>query len=314
MDRPEPARLDVRRHELPDPADAGEDAALVARIRDEIAAHGPMPFARFMDLALYDPDGGYYRAADARPGRGGDFVTAPELHPIFGATLASAVLETWERLGRPDPFVVIEHGAGEGALAVPLLETLATTPIAARPPLPPDRRRRPTHGHARRSADHGRAGHLLDDVAVAGASARCGWSAPSRRRGPRARQRDPRRPAGPSRPPARRPPGRARCGGRRRRSPDRGGDRADDRRTRRATRGRGHRARRRPDRGDLPRPGRVARDGGPAPRSRTRAAHRLRLSRRSSCTTRSAVATGRCAPTSARRSTTIRTAMSGGRT
>lgn len=129
MDRPEPARLELRRHGLPDPAAAGEDAALIGRIRDEIARAGPMPFARFMELALYDPDGGYYRAADARPGRAGDFVTAPELHPIFGATLATVVLETWERLGQPDPFVVIEHGAGEGALAVPLLRELSTTPV-----------------------------------------------------------------------------------------------------------------------------------------------------------------------------------------
>ena len=43
-----------------------------------------MPFARFMDLALYDPAGGYYRSAEPRPGRAGDFITAPELHPIFG--------------------------------------------------------------------------------------------------------------------------------------------------------------------------------------------------------------------------------------
>ncbi len=128
--RPEPPRLDLRRHDLPDPAGAGEDAGLLERIRDEIAAQGPMPFVRFMDLALYDPDGGYYRAAAARPGRGGDFITAPELHPIFGATLARAVLETWERLGRPDPFVVIEHGAGEGAMAVPLLQELLATPVA----------------------------------------------------------------------------------------------------------------------------------------------------------------------------------------
>lgn len=123
------AALGLRRHELPDPAGAGEDAALVQRIRDEIAERGPMPFARFMHLALYDPDGGYYRAADARPGRGGDFLTAPELHPIFGQTLALAVLETWERLGRPDPFVVQEHGAGEGALAVALLGELAGTAL-----------------------------------------------------------------------------------------------------------------------------------------------------------------------------------------
>jgi SAM-dependent MidA family methyltransferase len=131
MDDAAGGHLELRRYDLPDPAGAGEDEALVARIRDKIAESGPMPFVRFMDLALYDPQGGYYRAPDARPGRAGDFVTAPELHPIFGHTLARAVLETWEGLGRPDPFVVQEHGAGEGAMAMPLLEELATTPLAA---------------------------------------------------------------------------------------------------------------------------------------------------------------------------------------
>lgn len=132
MDDPDTkGRFGLRRHDLPDPGEAGEDAALAARIREAIARDGPMPFVRFMELALYDPDGGYYRAAEARPGRGGDFVTAPELHPIFGQTLAQAVLETWERLGRPDPFVLQEHGAGAGALAAPLLGELATTPLAS---------------------------------------------------------------------------------------------------------------------------------------------------------------------------------------
>jgi SAM-dependent MidA family methyltransferase len=83
-----------------------------------------MPFARFMEIALYDPGGGYYRSAEARAGRGGDFITAPELHPVFGELLARAVDDAWLTLGRPDPFVVVEHGAGEGALAVPLLAAL----------------------------------------------------------------------------------------------------------------------------------------------------------------------------------------------
>jgi SAM-dependent MidA family methyltransferase len=78
-----------------------------------------------MDLALYDPDGGYYRAEAARPGREGDFLTAPEAHPIFGAALGRAVADAWERLGRPDPFVLREYGAGNGALAVALLDGLA---------------------------------------------------------------------------------------------------------------------------------------------------------------------------------------------
>ena len=117
-------RPEIRREAPADLSDVGEDAALAARIRDEIRAGGPMPFARFMELALYDPAGGYYRSGAPRPGRSGDFVTAPELHPIFGEMLGRAVADAWDRLGRPDPFVVVEHGAGEGALAVPLLAAL----------------------------------------------------------------------------------------------------------------------------------------------------------------------------------------------
>ena len=112
----------LRRDPLPDLDAVGEDARLVARIHQEIARDGPMTFARFMDLALYDPEGGYYRAGTARPGRDGDFLTAPEAHPIFGAALARAVADAWDRLGRPDPFVLREYGAGTGALAVAILD------------------------------------------------------------------------------------------------------------------------------------------------------------------------------------------------
>lgn len=114
----------LRREAPTDLSDVGEDADLLDRIRDEIRQTGPMPFARFMELALYDPDGGYYRSEETRPGREGDFVTAPELHPIFGATLATAIEEIWRRLGAPAPFVVRELGAGTGALAVAILDGL----------------------------------------------------------------------------------------------------------------------------------------------------------------------------------------------
>jgi SAM-dependent MidA family methyltransferase len=80
-----------------------------------------------MELALYAPDGGYYRAPTARPGRDGDFITAPELHPIFGATLATAIEEIWRRMGEPTPFVVRELGAGTGALALAILDGLRDT-------------------------------------------------------------------------------------------------------------------------------------------------------------------------------------------
>ena len=117
-------RPGLRREGPTDLSELREDPGLAGRIRDEIRRDGPMPFARFMDLALYDPDGGYYRSADARPGRGGDFLTAPELHPIFGEMVARAVSEVWDALGRPDAFLVREYGAGDGALALPMLAGL----------------------------------------------------------------------------------------------------------------------------------------------------------------------------------------------
>ena len=111
----------LRRDPLPDLDAVGEDAGLVARIHEEIERNGPITFARFMDMALYDPDGGYYRAEAARPGREGDFLTSPEAHPIFGAALSRAVANAWDRFGRPDPFVLREYGAGTGSLAVAIL-------------------------------------------------------------------------------------------------------------------------------------------------------------------------------------------------
>ena len=108
----------------PDLEAVGQDEDLTRRILDAIERDGPITFARFMDLALYDPAGGYYRSEEARPGRGGDFLTAPETHPIFGGTLSRFVEETWQQLGRPSRFVVREHGAGEGALAIAVLAAL----------------------------------------------------------------------------------------------------------------------------------------------------------------------------------------------
>ncbi|HEX8025431.1 MAG TPA: SAM-dependent methyltransferase [Candidatus Limnocylindrales bacterium] len=101
------------------------DPALLERIRAEIRERGPMPFARFMALALYDPDAGYYARGDDRgPGRSGDFLTAPEGHAIFGWAIARQLEEVWDRLGRPAPFVVREHGAGSGGLALGILDGL----------------------------------------------------------------------------------------------------------------------------------------------------------------------------------------------
>jgi SAM-dependent MidA family methyltransferase len=111
-----------RREALPDPQSAGEDAWLVAALRDEIAATGPITFARFMERALYEPGHGYYRRLESGPGlAAGDFLTAPETHPIFGAAVGRLLEQAWDSMGRPPTFTVTEPGAGTGALAAGLL-------------------------------------------------------------------------------------------------------------------------------------------------------------------------------------------------
>jgi SAM-dependent MidA family methyltransferase len=133
-----------RREALPDPEAVGEDEDLVAAIRAEIERDGPITFARFMDRALYEPGHGYYRRPTAGPGRDGDFMTAPEAHPIFGATVGVLLEQTWEALGRPSPFTVTEPGAGTGALAAgllgglremgsPLLDAIRYRPVEVEP-------------------------------------------------------------------------------------------------------------------------------------------------------------------------------------
>ena len=104
---------------------AESSTGIVARLWDEIAASGPITFARFMDVALYDPENGYYRATERRPGRGGDFLTAPEATPLFGIAIARQIAECWERLGSPAQFVVREYGAGVGGFAYDILAGLS---------------------------------------------------------------------------------------------------------------------------------------------------------------------------------------------
>jgi SAM-dependent MidA family methyltransferase len=120
-------RVEVGVRRVPELAPAplpASDPVLVERIADEIRRSGPMTFARFMHRALYDPDHGYYETAAAGPGRTGDFLTAPESHPIFGWALARQLEDVWQRLDRPERFVVREHGAGNGALAAGILDGL----------------------------------------------------------------------------------------------------------------------------------------------------------------------------------------------
>jgi SAM-dependent MidA family methyltransferase len=99
-------------------------AELAAVIRSEIESSPShrITFARFMELALYEPELGYYRGGTDRPTRTGDFLTAPETHDIFGWTVARRLEEMWAELGRPRSFRIFEYGAGSGTLAVSILE------------------------------------------------------------------------------------------------------------------------------------------------------------------------------------------------
>ena len=96
-------------------------------IGERIRRLGPIPFDQFVDLALYHPEAGFY-ARGAGAGRGRDFLTSPEVSPLFGAVVARALDAWWEELGRPDPFVVVEAAAGTGTLA---RDVLAAVPACA---------------------------------------------------------------------------------------------------------------------------------------------------------------------------------------
>ena len=79
------------------------------------ASGGALRFDQFMSLALYGEAGFYTRHGQA--GRRGDFITSPEIGPLFGAVVARALDDWWRELGCPAPFTVVEVGAGPGTLA-----------------------------------------------------------------------------------------------------------------------------------------------------------------------------------------------------
>lgn len=92
-------------------------------LKERLKKQGPMRFDAFMAFALYDPEYGYYTSGQGIFGRQGDFVTAPELTPLFGQTIGHAILEVLP-LCKP---VIYEFGAGNGKLASDLLNTLGDT-------------------------------------------------------------------------------------------------------------------------------------------------------------------------------------------
>jgi len=110
---------------LPPPGDAGRahSAHLREVIQEQIiGAGGAIPFSRFMELCLYAPGLGYYSAGAAKFGPAGDFVTAPELGPLFAACVADALAPAIRQIGPGAQFV--ELGGGSGAFAEVVLKRL----------------------------------------------------------------------------------------------------------------------------------------------------------------------------------------------
>jgi SAM-dependent MidA family methyltransferase len=122
MPRPDPRAVADSSASLAADIERRISAQLFDQIADAIAdADGLLPFDRFMELALYAPGLGYYVAGAQKLGPGGDFVTAPELSPLFGDCLAHQSAEVLEALGGGSLF---EFGAGSGALAAQILTRL----------------------------------------------------------------------------------------------------------------------------------------------------------------------------------------------
>jgi SAM-dependent MidA family methyltransferase len=100
-----------------------------AEVTTRIQRRGPIPFAEVVELALYDPTDGFYTSGAGRAGRRGDFLTSPEVGPLFGAVMARALDAWWIEAGSPERFTVVEAAAGTGTMA---RAVLAAHPACAR--------------------------------------------------------------------------------------------------------------------------------------------------------------------------------------
>ncbi len=97
-------------------------SALRQKIEQEIRAHGPIPFSRYMELCLYDDELGYYSRHALQFGKAGDFYTSSDVHAVFGRLLARQFDEMWRALGSPEQITVKELGPGRGLFAQDVLD------------------------------------------------------------------------------------------------------------------------------------------------------------------------------------------------
>ena len=164
---------DLASRSSPEEAVGRGDERLRERIARRIEERGPIPVSEFVEACLYDGDGGFYmRPGGGRAGgRSGHFLTAPEIGPLFGAVLARALDAWWEELGEPDPFTMVDWGAGPGTLARAVLAAEPGCMAAGALRLvlvdvsPAQRALHPDHPMVASAA---RVGHALADGAPAG--------------------------------------------------------------------------------------------------------------------------------------------------
>src|SRR5579863_4924669 len=92
------------------------------KIEQEIRERGPIPFSRYMELCLYDPEHGYYSRDAQQFGKAGDFYTSSDVHAVFGRLMARQFDEMWRALGSPEKMTVVELGPGRGLFAQDVLD------------------------------------------------------------------------------------------------------------------------------------------------------------------------------------------------
>lgn len=92
------------------------------KIENEVRRHGPIPFSRYMELCLYDPELGYYSHNSSQFGKAGDYYTSSDVHAVFGRLLSRQFEEMWRALGSPERVELLELGPGRGLLAQDVLD------------------------------------------------------------------------------------------------------------------------------------------------------------------------------------------------
>ncbi len=96
------------------------------KIDTELAKLGSISFTDYLNLALYDPEHGYYASGSSQVGRDGDFYTSVSVGPLFGKLLARRFVQWWKGQEKPSAWRILEIGAHDGKLAADILETIAT--------------------------------------------------------------------------------------------------------------------------------------------------------------------------------------------